>query len=88
MRNIFVKKPTPDPELETLKAELSAAKSELQTAYSQFDLAVEPELVESCIYQISAVQARCNYLIRAIKTRDPSAATSAGRQREGAAVWT
>ncbi len=88
MRNIFMKKPTPDPELETLKAELSAAKSELQTAYSQFDLAVEPELVESCIYQISAVQARCDYLIRAIKTRGQSSSASAGHQREGAAVWT
>ncbi len=85
MRNIFVKKPTPDPELETLKAELSAANSEVQAAYSQFDLAVEPELVESCIYHISAVQARCNYLIRAIKTRSPSA--SADCRREGAAVW-
>jgi len=87
MRNLFSKKPAPDPELETLKAELTAAKSELQAAYSQFDLAVEPELVESCVYQINAVQARCNYLIRAIKTRSPTA-SAAGHQREGAAVWT
>ena len=70
------KKTAPDPELETLKAELDTAQSDLQTAYRQFDLAVEPELVESCVYQISAVQARCNYLIRAIKTRQPAVAAA------------
>ncbi len=87
MKHLFWKKAVPDPELELLKAELSAAKSDLQTAYSQFDLAVEPELVESCVYQINAVQARCNYLIRAIKTRSP-AALPAGTVREEAPVWT
>ena len=70
------KKTAPDPELETLKAELDTAQADLQTAYRQFDLAVEPELVESCVYQISAVQARCNYLIRAIKARQPTVAAA------------
>ena len=46
----------------------------------------DPELVESCIYQISAVKARCNYLIRAIKERGPQAAAAA--QVEGDSVWT
>ena len=73
----FLKKPAPDPELEDLKAELAAAQGDLQAAYNQFDLVVEPELVESCIYQINAIQARCNYLIRAIKEREPEATESA-----------
>ncbi|MCI2056180.1 MAG: YaaL family protein [Oscillibacter sp.] len=81
----FAKKPAPDPELVFLKAELSAAQSDLQQAYSLFDQAVDPELVESCIYQINAVKARCNYLIRSIKARSPAAAAA---QLEEDVTWT
>ena len=70
MKNaLFVKKIQPDPELEKLKAELYRAQDDLQQAYHHLDLVLEPELVESCVYQISAIQARCNYLIRTIKAR-------------------
>ena len=70
MRSVlFSKKTKPDPELLALKAELLDAQGDLALAYRQFDQAVDPELVESCIYQISAVKARCNYLIRVIKPR-------------------
>lgn len=78
---LFSKKATPDPELLTLKAELLAAQGDLASAYRQFNQAVDPELVESCVYQISAVKARCNYLIRAIKERSPE--TAAAVQIEG-----
>ncbi len=78
------KKPLPDPELPTLKAELLAAQGELAFAYQQFDQALAPELVECCIYQISAAKARCNYLIRVIKERSPQSALSA----EEEALWT
>lgn len=61
----------PDVELLALKRELKSAQGDLARAYRQFDQAIDPELVESCIYQINAVKARCNYLIRAIKTRSP-----------------
>ena len=47
--------------------------------------AVDPELVESSIYQISAVKARCNYLIRAIKERSAPAAAADGKEDT---VWT
>lgn len=73
MKSVFSKKPLPNPELLTLKAELQAAQGDLACAYRQFNQAVDPELVESCVYQISAVKARCNYLIRAIKERSPEA---------------
>ncbi|MBE6962335.1 MAG: DUF2508 family protein [Ruminococcaceae bacterium] len=70
MKNaLFKRKKQPDPELERLKAELYQAQDALQQAYHHLDLVLEPELVESCIYQISAIQSRCNYLIRAIKAR-------------------
>ena len=78
------KKPLPDPELPALKAELLAAQGELAFAYQQFDQALAPELVECCIYQISAANARCNYLIRVIKERSPQSALSA----EEEALWT
>ena len=83
---LFSKKALPDPELLALKAELADAQGELSLAYRQFDQALDPELVESCIYQISAVKARCNYLIRAIKERSPEAAAAV--QQEGGPAWT
>ena len=86
MKPVFSKKHPQDSELLTLRSELLEAQGELAQAYRQFDQAVDPELVESCIYQISAVKARCNYLIRAIKERGPQAAAAA--QTEGDSVWT
>ena len=43
----------------------------------------DPELVESCVYQINADKARCNYLIRAIKARSPEAAPRQPRGNAG-----
>ena len=84
--SFFSKKLRPDPELLALREELQIAQGDLSLAYRQFNQALDPELVESCIYQISAVKARCNYLIRAIKERSPEAAAAAGL--EGASTWT
>ena len=86
MRTAFFSAKSPsDPELLILKEELLAAQADLANAYRQFDQALDPELVESCIYQISAVKARCNYLIRAIKERSPVAAAA---ELEGQTAWT
>lgn len=85
MRKLFGKKNSPDPELLALKAALETAREELFLAYQAFDRAVDPELVESCVFQISAVKARCNYLIRAIKHRSGSQTVAEG---EGERVWT
>lgn len=75
---LFFRRPIPvDPELTALKAELEEARAELAQAYCRFNEAVDPELVESCIYHISAVKARCNYLIRAIKARSPESLAAA-----------
>ena len=69
------RKYAPDPETLALRAELQAAQSDQATA---------PELVESCIYRISAAKARCDYYLRVLKAREPVAAGSA----KGGAVWT
>ena len=87
MKTTFFKKNQTDPELIALKEELQSAKGDLSLAYRKFDQAVDPELVESCIYQINAVKARCNYLIRAIKERSPEAAAAAA-DLQGEAAWT
>jgi hypothetical protein len=84
---LFAKKQTTDTKLLTLKAELLEAQSELAQAYRRFDQALDPELVESCIYQIKAIKARCNYLIRAIKSYDPEAFAAARITKEDA-LWT
>ena len=85
---IFSKSSKPDPELLALKEELPIAQGDLALAYRQFNQALDPELVESCIYQISAVKARCNYLIRAIKERSPDAAAAAALRLEEDRAWT
>lgn len=79
---------TRDPELLALQAELQQAQGDLALAYRQFDQALDPELVEACVYQISAEKARCNYLIRAIKERSPEAAAAMPRLTEGETAWT
>ena len=84
MKRLFSKKPAPDPELLILRAELQTAQGDLAQAYRRFDQAVDPELVESCVYEISAVNARCNYLIRAIKARCPD---MSGLPESEGAVW-
>ena len=81
-----VKKNRPDPELIALREELTAAQGDLALAYRQFDQALDPELVESCVYQISAVKARCNYLLRSIKARSPEAVPAATGKED--ALWT
>ena len=88
MKSIFFKKSKPDPELLALKAELQEAQGELSLAYRRFDQALDPELVESCVYQISADKARCNYLLRAIKARCPEEGQRGPCESEDSTVWT
>ena len=76
----FSKKILADPELQHLKQELLCAQADLAQAYQQFNQAVDPELVESCIYQINAIQAQCNYLIRVIKGRCPHSPAAAAAE--------
>ena len=83
MRSVFSKHSKPDPELLHLKAELLAAQGELAQAYRRFDQAVDPELVEACIFESNAVTARCNYLLRSIKEYRPRAAQADAPARRG-----
>ena len=88
MPTLFSKKHRPDPELLLLKAALLDAQSDLTAAYQQFNQAVDPELVECYIYQIKAIKARCNYLIRTIKEHSSTTAAAAAAQTREDAAWT
>lgn len=84
---LFPKDAGPDPELLALREDLAAAQRDLQLAYHQFNQALDPELVEASIYEISAVKARCNYLIRAIKERCPADSAAAAANLKEDAKW-
>ena len=72
------KRPAPDLRLQELTADLEQARADLALAYRQFDMADDPELVESCIYPIKALKARYNYLLRLIKSHGSGAQAAGG----------
>lgn len=55
------------PDRDELILELRTVISELNQAYLNFNAALESELIESCIYEINALQARYAYLLKAAK---------------------
>lgn len=60
----FKKKPkAPNP----LIKEIEAAKLALDVAYSNFENVVDPDLIDSYIYEVNAVQQRYKYLLRQLK---------------------
>ena len=58
---------------EQLHRELQSTGLALKDAYEKFNYVSEPELVEACVYEISALKARYNYLLRCIKERSAPA---------------
>lgn len=56
---------------EDLITELHQTRQSLAQAYDKFNFVSDPEMVESCIYEINSLKAKCNYLIRKIKECSP-----------------
>ena len=54
-------------ERKQLVEELSRTRILTNQAYSSFNNACDQDLIESFVYEINALQARCNYLLRRIK---------------------
>lgn len=67
-------------ELTELKQSLQLTQSELAHAYSAFDYANDPDLTESCIFEIRSLQSRMNYLVRQIKAKEACVAASRSRR--------
>ncbi|MDE7299865.1 MAG: YaaL family protein [Lachnospiraceae bacterium] len=56
-----------DEDNSALMAELARTKLALDTAYSNFENVVDPDLIDSCIYEVNAIQQRYRYLLRQLK---------------------
>ena len=65
----MAKRPTTDPALRDLKQELLRTTDALKDAYTRFDCVCDTDLIDACIYEINALKARSNYLLRRIKAR-------------------
>jgi len=49
---------------------LDRTKILLQQAYAAFNSVCDPDLIDSCVYEINALQARYCYLLRRVKQLD------------------
>ena len=65
----MAKKRSSDPAMRELERELQANTQALKDAYLRFDYVCDNDLVESCIFEINALKARSNYILRCIKAR-------------------
>ena len=74
-----------DASMQELFSELSETRFALAQAYDRFNAVCEPELVDSCVYEINAVLSRYNYLLRQIKERSGEAVYKTCS--EGVAKW-
>lgn len=52
---------------EELLNEIEEIKRSLETAHSNFDNACDPDLVDSCIYEMNAIQYKYKYLLKQMR---------------------
>jgi transposase InsO family protein len=52
---------------EELMRELQEVQKSLEQAYEKFSYVVEPELIDSCIYELNAGQMRYKFLLKQMK---------------------
>ncbi len=67
-------------QMQELVEDIERTKGDLARAYNRFDYTVEPELVEACVYEISAIQSRYSYLMRKVKEQCAAAALQHGKE--------
>lgn len=65
---LFSRKKPPKEDL--LIKEINKTKLALEAAYSQFEYVVDPDLIDSCIYELNAIQNRYKYLLKQAKASD------------------
>ena len=56
-----------DPHYMLLLDDLRKTKKELHIAYANFEHAVDPDLIDSSIYELNAVQLRYKFLLGCVK---------------------
>ena len=75
------------PALQELMDSLQQAQGDLDQAHAAFNNALDPDLVDSAIYEIRAHQSRINYLLRQIKERETLEATTVAAASGGRRRW-
>lgn len=48
-------------------SEMRRIRSELQCAYSVFNTVTDPDIMDACIFEISALQSRYNYAVNNVR---------------------
>lgn len=66
-----------DQERRILLEELARTRTLIAQAYSGFNTAHDPDLIESYVFEINALQSRYSYLLRRVKELDGTAAAGA-----------
>ena len=61
-----------EPAYSLLLDDIKKTKSDLELAYSNFENVVEPDLIDSWIYQVNAVQLRYKFLLSRAKQIEDS----------------
>lgn len=51
-------------------AEMNRIRSELQCAYSVFNSVTDPDIMDACIFEISALKSRYNYAVNNVRQLD------------------
>jgi hypothetical protein len=62
--------PAYDPRKQQLLEDIRKTKSALDCAYSHFENVVDPDLVDSSIYELKAVQLRYRFLLKQAELLD------------------
>lgn len=58
------------PQDDYLIKEINKTILELETAYSNFENVIDPDLIDSCIYELNAIQNRYKFLLKQAKAMD------------------
>jgi hypothetical protein len=57
-------------ERKELISDLAKTKADLDLAYSNFENVLDPDLIDSCIYELNAVQKKYKFLYERVKQQD------------------
>jgi hypothetical protein len=67
LMQLFKKKVLSNPAYDLLLDDLKKTQYELTLAYDHFEHVLDPDLIDSCIYQLNAVQLRYKFLLGRVK---------------------
>lgn len=72
MIRILKRNSTNEKNYDLLLDDLKRTKSDLEQAYSNFENVIDPDLIDSCIYQVNATQLRYKFLLGRVKQIEDS----------------